>query len=97
MPPMGRRCLDRAASALHVMHMNTTHIQIRNVPAAIHRKLKSRAAAQDMTITDYVKRLIARDLERPPLDELLKELRSLPPVATASEIVDLIREDRDSR
>lgn len=79
------------------MHMNATHIQIRNVPAAIHRKLKSRAAAQDMTLTDYVKRLIAHDLERPTNAELIAEMRKAPGVMTAAEIVDMIRQDRDSR
>ena len=50
-----------------------------------------------MTITDYVKRLIARDLERPTNAELIAEMRKAPGVMSASEIVEMIRQDRDSR
>ena len=41
------------------------HVQIRNLAGAEHRKLKQRAAAKGLTITEYVKRLIAEDLSRP--------------------------------
>ena len=80
----------------HVAHMNT-HIQIRNVPNAIHRKLKIRAAEQDLTITDYVKQLIGAELEKPTLAEMAERLSKLPPVETTPTIAELIRQDRDER
>ena len=73
-----------------------THIQIRNVPLAVHRKLKRRAASVEMTITDYVKKLIVRDLEKPTLAELAARVAKAPPVFTADEIVAIIRQDRES-
>jgi hypothetical protein len=50
-----------------------------------------------MTITDYVKRLIAADLAKPTLAEMVEELRRRPPIETSRSAAELIREDRDSR
>ena len=83
-------------TCFHVLHMNT-HVQIRNLPKTLHRKLKIRAASCDMTITDYVKRLIATDLAKPTLAEMAERLRKLPPAATSRSFVDYIRGDRESR
>jgi len=41
------------------------NIQIRNVPPALHRELKVRAAHADMTLSDYLLRLVERDAARP--------------------------------
>jgi antitoxin FitA len=74
-----------------------THIQIRNVPASMHRKLKARAAAKDLTLTDYVKQVLASELEKPTLAELTARLKKLPPVRTGMTSAEILREDRDSR
>ncbi len=74
-----------------------THIQIRNVPNSLHRKLKIRAAQKNMTLTDYVKKLIERDVEKPTLAEMAERLKKLTPVnITTDEIVAIIRESRDA-
>lgn len=73
------------------------HVQIRNVTDAKHRKLKARAAERGMTITDYVKQLVDRDLERPTMAELIKRAKSLSQVDVGTTAVDYVREDRDSR
>jgi len=41
------------------------HIQIREVPEETHRALKARAASQGLSMSDYIKRLIERELQRP--------------------------------
>jgi antitoxin FitA len=75
-----------------------THIQIRNVPTAIHRKLKMRAAQKDMSITAFVTKLIENELSKPTLAEMAERLKKLPPVnITSEEIVAIIRKERDSR
>jgi plasmid stability protein len=75
-----------------------THIQIRNVPSDLHRKLKLRATEKDMTITDYVKKLIAEDAAKPTLAEMTERLKKLPPVRVSTDdIVNIIRHDRDTR
>ena len=73
------------------------HVQIRNLPEAKHRKLKARAASRGMTITDYVKNLLDRDLNRPTNAEIVERLRKLPPVTGDFDTVKSVREDRDSR
>jgi antitoxin FitA len=73
------------------------HVQIRNLPESKHRKLKARAAEQGMTITDYVKRLLERDLERPSMNELVARAKKLSQVNIGSSSVDYVREDRDTR
>jgi plasmid stability protein len=72
-------------------------IQIRNVPEKLHRKLKARAAAEGMTLTDYVARLIDRDLAKPSLAEMAARLRKRTPIALDPPAWTIIRQDRDSR
>jgi hypothetical protein len=54
---------------IYVVHM-TAMIQIRNVPDALHRQLKSRAALAGMSLSDYLLGELRRVAERPTLDEL---------------------------
>ncbi len=54
-------------------------VQVRNVPDAIHRKLKARAALAGMPISDFLLREIERIVEKPTQAELLDRLRALPP------------------
>jgi hypothetical protein len=55
------------------------HVQIRNLTEAKHRKLKARAASSGMTITDYVERLIDRDLETRSWSDITTMVEALPP------------------
>jgi antitoxin FitA len=74
-----------------------THIQIRNVPEGLHRKLKIRAAEKDMTLTDYVKEILESEVDMPTLAELAQRMKKLPPVKTSESSADIIRKDRDTR
>jgi len=40
-------------------------VQIRNVPDAMHRKLKARAALAGLALSDYIRLELQRCLERP--------------------------------
>jgi plasmid stability protein len=71
-------------------------IQIRNVPEKTHRKLKMRAAAHGMTLSDYLAKLIERDLSRPSREEVLARLQSREPVRLSKSPAELIRDERDS-
>ena len=53
-------------------------IQIRNVPDALHRKLKARAALAGMTLSDYLLAEIRRTAERPTRHELLQRIGVTP-------------------
>ena len=51
-----------------------TMIQIRNVPDALHRRLKSRAALAGKSLSDYLLDEIRLAAERPTHDELRARL-----------------------
>jgi plasmid stability protein len=70
-------------------------VQIRNVPDALHRKLKVRAAASGKTLSDYVLGEMERLAARPTREEMLARIhrRSRATLKTPAAIV--IREERD--
>ncbi len=73
------------------------HIQIRNVPPDLHRKLKSRAAEAGMTLSDYLLREAERAAQRPTIAELTDRIRSRKLARSDTRAADLIREDRERR
>lgn len=56
----------------------STMVQIRNVPAEFHRRLKARAATEGMSMSDYILREIKKSLDRPTREEVLNRLRERP-------------------
>jgi antitoxin FitA len=80
----------------HVLRMGVM-IQIRNVPADLHRELKSRAALAGMSLSDYLLREIRQVAERPTMEQVLTRLRALPPVEPVPSSAEIIRAERDQR
>jgi plasmid stability protein len=78
------------------MHMSTM-IQIRNVPDALHRKLKSRAALAGMSLSDYLLSEIRQVAERPTLAEMRARLESRSEVRLSIDTAAAVRAERDSR
>lgn len=74
-----------------------TMIQIRNVPDALHRKLKARAALAGLSLTDYVLQELKRSLDRPTREELLARLQTRTPVEATPRPADAVRAERDTR
>jgi len=72
-------------------------IQIRNVPDAIHRTLKSRAALAGMSLSDYLLAELRQIAERPTLEEMRERLRRRQPVNLPVSAAEMIRAERDSR
>ena len=72
-------------------------IQIRHVPDAIHRTLKSRAALAGMSLSDYLLRLVGEIAARPTLEEMRERLRRREPVNLPVSAAEMIRAERDSR
>ncbi len=73
------------------------HVQIREIPEAIHRKLKTRAAAEGLSMSDYLRRLIERDLKRPNWDEIEARMKKMKPVTLSESTAESVRRERDSR
>ena len=72
-------------------------IQIRNVPDALHRSLKARAALSGMALSDYLLLEIKEVAERPTLAELRERLHRRMPIAVQIDTAQLVREERDAR
>lgn len=72
-------------------------IQLRNVPDALHRRLKARAALASMSLSDYLLAEIKELAERPTLEELRQRLHKLTPIATQIDTARLVREEREAR
>jgi antitoxin FitA len=77
--------------------MSSTMVQIRNVPAEFHRRLKARAAMEGMSMSDYILREVGKALERPTRDEVLARLRARSVRHLETSPADVIRAERDSR
>lgn len=73
----------------------TTMIQVRNVPAPLHRELKSRAALAGMSLSDYLLGEIRQVAERPTLDELRARLERREGVTPSVAPADAVRSERD--
>jgi plasmid stability protein len=71
-------------------------IQIRNVPEALHRELKSRAALAGMSLSDYLLNEIRQVAERPTLDQLRARLDSRPPITPSLAPAEAVRAERDT-
>jgi antitoxin FitA len=72
-------------------------IQIRNVPAELHRKLKSRAALEGTSLSDYLLNEIRQVAERPTLQELAERLESRTPVSCRISAAQILRAERSRR
>jgi antitoxin FitA len=71
-------------------------VQIRNVPDALHRKLKVRAAETGQTLSDYLLAELERLAARPTRDQMLARLHSRKRVTLKTPAAEIIREERDS-
>lgn len=86
--------LDMYITCEHVINMSKM-IQIRNVPESLHREAKARAAREGLTLSDYAKRALEREVGRVSVDELWARIRELGPVDGDIDAAAMIREGRD--
>lgn len=73
----------------------TVMVQIRNVPDALHRQLKARAALAGMSLSDYLLNEIRDVAERPTLEELRVRLAHRVAVTPSITPGDAVRIERD--
>lgn len=72
-------------------------IQIRNVPDAIHRTLKARAALAGMSLSDYLLTQVRESAERPTLAEIRERLQRREAVTLREPAARAVRAERDTR
>jgi plasmid stability protein len=75
----------------------TKMIQLRNVPDALHRSLKARAAMAGMSLSDYLITEIKEIAERPTLAELRAQLHTRKPTTVPLDTARIVREEREAR
>lgn len=72
-------------------------IQVRNVPDGLHRELVRRARARGQSLTDYVQRVLEREVSRPPAEEVFERVARRAPVDLGGPASELVAEERRSR
>ncbi|HMJ02722.1 MAG TPA: hypothetical protein VK506_07265 [Conexibacter sp.] len=73
-------------------------VQIKNVPADVHRVLRRRAALAGQSLQEYMLAFLTDFARNPTLDEVFERLGQLSGSRIdARFVVDSIRADRDSR
>jgi plasmid stability protein len=85
---------DMCTTCFHPFPM-AVMIQIRNVPDALHRRLKSRAALAGMSLSDYLLSEIREVAERPTIEELRARLERRSGVTPSVAPAEAIRMERD--
>ncbi len=72
-------------------------IQVRDVPEHVHGTLKSRAAREGMSLSDFIKRELERAAERPTMQEWLERTRQVKPIPAKITAAQAVRKLRDER
>jgi antitoxin FitA len=72
-------------------------IQVRNVPEGVHRKLKSRAALEGLSLSGYLLKEIGQVVSRPTLKELAERLATRAAVEYEVSPAEILREERGRR
>lgn len=90
----GAQLLDVSGTSVSVLHMSKM-IQIRNVPEEMHRSLKASAAAEGMSLSDYIKRELGGVTSQLSFEELDARVRARGPSNVKREtIIRVLRESR---
>ena len=72
-------------------------IQVRNVPDKLHRELTRRARAGGETLTEYIERILEREVARPQSQELFGRIARRPRVDLGEPASELIKRERAVR
>jgi antitoxin FitA len=75
----------------------STMIQIRNVPDALHRRLKARAALAGKSLFDHLLHENSEAADRPTVEELRARLARRAPLSPSPEPTLAVREEREDR
>lgn len=75
----------------------TMMIQIRNVPDKLHRQLKSRAALEGISMSQFILREIRRALARPSREDVMRRIAEQGETYLSGPAADVLREERRHR
>lgn len=72
-------------------------IQVRNVSDRLHRELTKRARASGETLTEYVERILEREVARPVAAEVFERIGRRTHVDLGEPAAELIKRERADR
>jgi antitoxin FitA len=75
----------------------TKMIQLRHVPDALHRQLKSRAALTGLSLSDFLIREVRKIAEQPTPEEIRERLSQRDGYAGKLSPTQVLREERNAR
>ena len=72
-------------------------LQVRNIPDRLHKELVRRARGEGRTVTEYVQRILEREVARPPRDEVFARIARRKAVDLGRPAAALLAEERAAR
>ena len=72
-------------------------IQLRDVPDALHRQLKARAALSGLSLSEYLIREVRKVADQPTPEEMRERLRQRSSYKGKVSPTEIVRSERDSR
>ena len=88
--------VDMCSACIHIYHMGRM-VQIRNMPEAMHRKLKVRAAEAGLSLSEYLLRELKKAAEQPTVPEMLERLRLREPFEPKTAAATVLRQERSRK
>jgi antitoxin FitA len=71
----------------YAVRMDTTVVQVRDVPVEVVAALKARAEARGQSLAAYLRDLLAREAEALPIEDVMASIASREPVSYTIEDV----------
>lgn len=72
-------------------------VQIRDMPEELHSTLKARAAREQLSLSDFIKRELEHSAERPTMRDWLRQTREAKPIPAKQSAARIVRELRNHR
>ena len=73
--------------------VDTTVVQVRDVPVSVLNALKARAEAQGLSLSSFLRDLMASEAAMPPIDDVMAAIAKRDPVIYAAEDLRSFMED----
>lgn len=73
--------MHRACESAYTGPMDTTVVQVRDVPVEVVATLKARADARGQSLAAYLRDLLAREAQALPIEDVMANIASRDPVS----------------
>ena len=73
--------------------MDTTVVQVRDVPVSVLATLKARAEARGISLSSFLRDLMASEAAMPPIEDVMATIARREPVSYAAEDLRSFRDD----